>query len=734
MYLHTIKSYKKLLPLILIALILITAFFKKEYFLGGDDTHLYYIYPQLYLSNFSKNIIINTSVSSLNVYFPQTYIVPFNVLLLLLKAVFPFMNIQFFLFWVNILLGFYFFYKLVDLLLPLKNKFDILVKFIGSFFYVFSIFNFYSIFNHQLFAMYLLSLYPLSLYLFIKSLKESNVIYVVMAALAVSIFSVVLMSVPWLGAFLLVSFPIFIYLLIKYKKRFIAYGLIFVSLLFILNFYWIVHTIAALSGKSLNNPEMYLNTDIRQANVSGINTVSSINTIFFPFLGLYHYQIQRIFHWVTTSLFEGWYLKIAPLNLIFPLIIIIAGIIIRKTSKYFNIFLVSILVWILSLYFYTVNITPWGIDMFVFLNNHIPGFVMFRNMYDKFAPALAFSFALALTVCLLVLIDNVKKYRIKMAIITTTLLIIILNALPFFLGKFKLPIWTTPNTYSNINKFNRDYMEMTDYISKLGDNKLVLSLPLTTGNNFLIQDEYTDNFYYSGVSPLLIFSGRNDFSGLLSFGTFGRDVEKYIKNKDYEELEFLFQKMDIGYIVLNKNISEELVNSYHYNGGEFYNQQLNLVDEIAGKKIKDFGERYTLYEVKPEFESDYIFLNSSDNGYEKDNQAKLTYSKVNKGLFQIQVENVPQDLKLIFLEPYNSYWKLLDSNKKEIMADHELAFDYANAWDLGQYKGESDTFYIYFKPYSFYNYTNGISILAAICVISYLVGYLIKNRRKELSR
>jgi hypothetical protein len=156
-----------------------------------------------------------------------------------------------------------------------------------------------------------------------------------------------------------------------------------------------------------------------------------------------------------------------------------------------------------------------------------------------------------------------------------------------------------------------------------------------------------------------------------------------------------------------------------------------LMEELIGVKMMDFGERYTLYKINPKFDSEYIFVNRDDKNIDIDYNSNITYKKLSSGLFEVSLDNPSDNSYLIFLEPYNPYWMLLDENKREITGNHTVAFNYANAWDIGSFNTGSHTFYIYFYPYKYHHFAVAVSVVSFSFVIIYLF-YSLKHKRKKV--
>jgi hypothetical protein len=126
-------------------------------------------------------------------------------------------------------------------------------------------------------------------------------------------------------------------------------------------------------------------------------------TILYPLLNLYPRQIAFDFGWNLKNIYESFYDKTYFINF-FYLIIVFLGIFnFKKYMKIWErkIFIVLLIAFSISLYFFTINIGPL-LNLFILLGK-IPGFVMFRNPLDKFAIGYVLIYSLLSTYCLVIL-------------------------------------------------------------------------------------------------------------------------------------------------------------------------------------------------------------------------------------------------------------------------------------------------------------------------------------------
>jgi len=722
------------------------------YFVGGDDSKLYYLFPFEYFKNFTLSLVSDNQLGTVGNYFSEAYISLFSLLILGVKNLFFFLNTQFLMFGLNLSLGFLFFYLLLGIWIKNDNWYDFWAKILASLAYAFSIFSFYTLWSSQLFSLYLVSIFPISLYLFIRAIQDNRPSFIVFNALLLTIFSVLLFSIPWVAALIIAVIPLLTYIFWQNRKRFMIFSLVFIVLIALLNFYWFFHFFYASYNLDRGNSDILTKAasyDTRKANEYLIKAVSKNNQIVYPLLNLFHKNIQRDFGWPSYNIFLNWHLKLLPFNILFLLIVLLAGLFLKKTKrKYSQLYWLSLLSWLVVIFFFTVNIGGWGLNLFLWLNEHVPGFVMFRNMYDKFGPAMTFSFAFLLGVSLKIIFDQIQKRSINTIIIILLTSLIMLNAKPFIFGEYyKIPLWNTKNTFTPISDFNQDFYDLITYIKKIDTSSRFLWLPLNNANYILIQDKNLQNHYYVGVSPLQFLAKKMDFNGLLSFPpNISQRLLKNIFKQNFKEVGLFFQRMNVKYIIVSNNVTDEIKKSYlyaYYSRGDLYNaQDKNFKKTVLGRRIKDFGRRYSLYEINNDFKNEKIYLTDNLNVIPHD-FSKVRYEKLASYKYEIKIKNLRDEEYLVFLDPYQKQWNLYFSmkNKPLLTGSHKVVFDYANGWLIDPEKIKKDLpeeYYhlnpdrsidlvltLYFKPYDYFYTGILVSSITGICLILYLIYELV---------
>jgi hypothetical protein len=722
---------------------------------GGDDGRLYYLYPLEYLTNFANTIISNNSLGALGQYFPQMYIFGFVGILSGINILtFNVINIQSISLGLVLSGGFLGLYKLIGIWVSSIKLEDIGVKVLGSLLYVFSTFSFITVWNSLLFAVYLVLIMPWVFYFILKSIQTDRVIYIVWASLILSIFSICILSIAWFIAIIITIIPILILQVIYKPKITIKMGAIFIGLLILLNAYWGFHLINSIVTKNNDSGELSstVNSDgFKEQNSKTIKAVSDNNELIYPLFNLFHYNIQKDFNWRTLSIYENWHIKTFYFQGVLILIVML-GFIVKKSNETKSLISIRNTVftsWIVVLWLFTVNIGNWGTNLFLFFNQYIPGFTLFRNMFDKFALALAFIYALLVAISLAILYkSSIKRYLVN-SLAILAIIVTIINAAPFIKGDYyRNSIWTTENIYPRLNSFNDDFLSLTNYIKDIDTNgERFLWTPLNKAGYVITQDKDISNYYYAGISPIQVLSKQQDYAGTMSFGKFDADIQLYLKEGRSAELVKLFQQMNVAYIIVNNDIPLELQESYLYSiryKGDLYDQQNNkeYLDLLLGEKIKDFGDKYSLYRINPSYLSEKIIVNNTSDKFISDKNTDFQRKSASE--YKININNI-EDIHyyVSFLDPFQSGWELIEVNTKYKIKQHKQILGYANQWKITgediknitqnqDYKGSLE-FKLYFKPATYQQILYGITTITGIGCLSYLVYDGFRRRKNKNS-
>lgn len=645
----------KLLNITTVILLIILPYvlFQGKLYIGGDDTRLFYAYPFEFFRNVSFFSWYNVSSVGLNV--ANQYLTPFltvwSFLLFLVKSR---VILSYFAFSLPLILGIIFFQKFVKELLNLENRYN-LQLFIGSLFYVLSpilIINQLFIF---LTAMWLMGLIPLMCFLFLRYLKTSSFLYIYIALFVSFIFSFTLLTIPWIGGFLLPIFGGLLVLAFLSKRKEVFYFLkklgIFTTWIVFSQAFWLIGFLEPFIFVDRNS---LANKFVSKGFLDTFDpTILSTATgnIFYPLLNIFHRQIPFDFGWQLKYVFLNFYDKTFIINILYIIILFLGIFNFRKILKSKNqkIFIFLFVSFLISLYCFTVNIGPLK-DLFLVFK-YIPGFVMFRNFFDKFAIGFVFIYAVLFSMCLIILEKRYKKLSLLLSF--PLLLLIVFNFLTVK-DTVDSPLWTTNSTYKNIT-IPEEYLETMSYIkSRVSPTNTILSIPFGSSVYTVIKDK-NSNSVYVGTSPVKIFSGVNDISGHLSFN-FTKEadtIDKIIIDEKYDEFKNIMYTHNINYVLVTKNIPEEVKKAWIFDSNMLQKQNQFFVNSIVDKKIytSRLGN-YDLYSVKKP-----NTLLSSDNLY---------FEKINNTKYKLFIKNLKSSQVLTFNDTFNNDWKLFLRSNPDI--------------------------------------------------------------------
>lgn len=743
--------------------------FQGKFYIGGDDTRLYYYYPIEYFKN--TNFFSWHQFSSIGWNTPTQSFLPFVLMWAILANVIKSHIILGYLaFSLPLVLGFVFFQKLINVLLNKNTERHSVESFLGAIFYIFSPIVVYD----QLFIFlnnaWLLALVPIICYYFLSYLQNSNFSNIFKAICWTTFLSLVVLGAPWILGFVL---PIFLSLLVSsvlFRRKeilvFLKKSIVFFGCILISQSFWLIAFFMTFINVSSNSYAGKIFSKEALESFSSVVLSTATGNIIYPLLNLFHRQVAFDFGWDLKNTFLTFYDKTYFLNGIF-LIVLFLGIL--NFKKYTNtkekkMFIVLLSSFVLSLYFFTINIGPLR-DIFI-LFGKIPGFLMFRYFSDKFAFGYAVIYSILLTYCLVILrrkFDNSNKLFLIRIIFFC---VILLNLVPIK-QILSAPLWETKSTYRNII-IPSEYLEfMKGIADRVTKTNNILSIPFGSASNTVIKEENSNNAY-AGISPVIIFSGINDISGHLSFNfTKGAGVvDGLIINRKYDELNKLLYNYNINYVFLTKNVPEEIKSSYLFDPNLVSKQDNEFMSAITDTKILISKKgNYELYTTKKQ----NVLLQSEN----------LYFQRINRAKYKLLIKNIKKSQDLSFNDSFHDGWRLylLESSsnfpctdginhkehltveckenfsrfedeelmylwKKPVFDDnHKLQNGFANKWaidpdfikknfDKRYYKINSDgsldiKLVMYFKPQSYFY----LGVLISLVVDGTCLLYLIKKRK-----
>lgn len=447
---------------ILCLLILPYLLFDGKLYIGGDDTRLFYSYPLDFLRNVTYFSWVNNS--SIGINGPSQYLAPFLVVTSVIAFILQNeVMLNYLALSLPLILGFLFFQKVIRELFKVskKNNEELIV---GGLFYVLSpilVINQMFVF---LISIWLIGLIPIICYYFVKYLRTSSFKYIFITSIWCLVFSFALYAIPWLLGFIL---PIILGLMVvapffamKEIIYFAKHSIKFFGFIVLSQAFWLTGFVSTYLNLGQDSfASKFLSQGFIDTYTPTVVSTAT-GTVMYPLLNLFHRQIPFDFGWKLKNVFEMFYDRILILNIFYVLIFAVGIFSFKKalSKGHRRIFLMLLVAFAFSLYFFTVNIGPLKHLFIAF--KHIPGFIMFRNFYDKFAPGYVIIYASLCTISLILVTRKFEKYR--SLVLTSFLILIFINFIPVR-DTVNSPLWTTESIYKTII-IPQEYQQTMDYI------------------------------------------------------------------------------------------------------------------------------------------------------------------------------------------------------------------------------------------------------------------------------
>jgi len=564
--------------------------------LEGDDSRLYYFFPDYWL----KHIVNSswTSFSSLPSLNTQYHWAPLLFVLWALQLIgLPDFFIQNLFFSAIFLIGFYFFQRFF-LELHEHSSHSQTASAIGAAMFVFSPILLITPVRAYLGAVWLIPLLPTCAFLLLRYVKTKDRKYCILFALVLAVGSLAVNAVPWLLGVLLpliISGLIVRVALYRSANNLALFSLLLrsVFLAILLQAFWMVPFFeSVLSGNNSLGSQVF-DKEFAQSFARDVNATSQGNTIIYPLLNLFHYQIQVNFNWPSLGAYESWYRHFFALDLIFPLILVTGLLLHRHKKSHFSFFL--LIAFFISLFFFTVKI---GFLEQVFLKfGSIPGAVMFRNFYDKFALGYALIYSALLTE-IIISLHSQKKVFWSNLIMGLLLFTVFINTKPFLTGEI-IVRGHGDTQYGKLLSIPQEYISFMETVGNtLPPSSNILSIPYGSSAYTAIVAADGLNIY-SGKSPVKLFSGVNDVSGSLSFPQeISRLFSTLIQQRDYVRLLHMLDIFNINYIITTENIPSDFLTTSTYDSKDISKQDIVFRSSMFGELLLTSSHNnYKLYKV-----------------------------------------------------------------------------------------------------------------------------------------
>ncbi len=619
--------------------------FDGRLFLGGDDTRFYYYYPSALLKSLS--LFSWNNISSLPLYIPNHQYIP----LLLVSTFFDnLLNSKIILsyssFSAVLILGFIYFQKLVR---EIIGK-EYLISIVGAVFYIFSPIIAASHLAYFLSPVWLVCLVPIIFYYYLCFLHRGEIQDVFKVVLWCIFLSLAFYAVVWIAGLLLPLFSAFIIFLIFVKnplKNRVRKTSVFIFSIFASQLFWLFPFVMSL--RNVGDGGLGVRPVSKEIVDSFAPTVLSIasGNIINPLLTFYHRQILFDFDGQLKNVFLNYYDYVLPLSLVFVVVLFIGLAKYKQVLKMDekNKFIFFFIAFLAALYFFTINV---GVlkNIFLFLGN-IPGFSVFRNFIDKFSLGYIFIYAIFLTQCLFVI---KRFFRFYLIFLVLVILVVIVNFIPIK-QVVNRPVWRTNNIYQTVH-FPKEYLDFAKETgSKLPKTENVIGFPQNIASYAIITEENGENAYV-GTSPFKFLTGVNDLSGTASYpSNISNLVVESIRKRDYERLLNLLEQVNVGYVMVTRNIPDEVKKSYLFDHEYLEFQDDELIRSISDRElVRSESGKYIIYKLK---NSPKVI----------DSTGEVSFEKINSVKYKVKIKNLDKQESLFFYETFNSGWKIFPGDK-----------------------------------------------------------------------
>lgn len=678
-------------------------------FLGGDDTRLYYVFPNEFLNTLA--LYSWNNISSLPYHIPNHYWLPFLFTFSVIGAVVSSKTLIFYFAFSSVLiLGFIYFQKFIYELIGKKYE----IGFVSSLIYILSPITLVTL-SFFLSPVWLISLIPIVFYYYLRYVKHGQIKDLVKIVVWSIFFSFVYFSISWILAIAVSFLPSLLLIpflgvdsLFLKVKRTIIFGFFIASS----QLFWIIPFFSSIyyGGQSSLREKVESN----EFAISFANTILSTATgnIVYPLLMHYQRRIAFDYDWQLKNVFVNYYDFVLPFSAIFILVLLFGLVMYRKnldsTRKKFFVFF--LLAFIIVLYFSTVNI-GFLKNLFLVFGN-VPGFAILRNFTDKFSLAYIFIFSTFLALCFLVIKKNIRYYSFALILV---LIVVIINVLPIK-RIIAAPLWKTDNLFTTLN-FPKEYLSFTNEARRtLPSTSNVIAFPQNIASYSIITEENGTNSYV-GTSPFKFLTGINDLSGSGSYpNEISKNIENLVTNKRYSDLLSLLEKLNVGYVMVTNNIPDEALNSYLFDSQYLQNQNEQLIQEITEEEIiRSTKGNYLIYKLN---NNATLFTSS----------AKIKFQKLSPVEYEILLSNLNIEDELYFKETYHLGWKLFSGDGEVFKNSHSPDDMYGNKW-LIESEEEELKLKLYFTPQNHYNI--GVAVTVLLLSIGFVLLFITRKNEKN---
>jgi len=780
-FISHLKKYinKNLVKIITLSLFVLPFFWfmPGEIDLGGDSGRLYIYDPLKYLTSITLFPI--KTMNGFDYYQPKYLYIPYVGMLLLFKTIL--FNSAYllnnFLNGVVLSLGFLFTFKFFKEFGLFRNlKWD---KFTLSFCSLFFILSPMTIYDFQRANFHTTSIfvYPLIFYLFLRYMNTQKLNYIIISVLITLPFSpnFGVPTIPWLFSFLPFMFFLFlVYAISNSKSKILIKGsFVWIILFLLVNFFHLYPLAYGFVSKSSEIHRIVFDDSASNAGLKYFRVIQPEIKSIYSFLNQPQYRLIGPSGNTTKVFMKYFGIIVLPLFLIYPLILI-AGLLVRRfeENKEKYLYYVVWLNFLWALVLSTASLGKGAVVLYEKLFLKVPGFLMFRHFYGKFAMVYTFFYAFLLYFSLSYVIQYllvIKKEEYIKKLLSTLFILVIFSGIPLLFGQIVNSGVPGSDVFSGkvpvSMKMDSNFTAYINEISDLEGDSRVVSFPLSMETYQVFQGK--GGGVYLGPSVIAVLSGKSDFAGFYSMhnqeltNTFFR---LFLQDDPSKILRFL-GFMNIEYISYNSD--DYIYKHFSYTPfGDFkklfptQGSIEKLINILDGKLVFEKGF-YKLYKLEKYFlphiylPKKILFSNETltdfyrntnfenlpkeiavffgDNSFSEIlTPPEIVFKKISPVKYKVELKNIQEPFVLVLSEPYNIGWNIYLTDKNEFLySRHQMVNGYANSWyitpkDLNNQE-EAELILEYTEYRKFYV---GV-IVSSISLMMCLVYLVIERVRRE---
>ncbi len=521
------------------------------------------------------------------------YAFPYLAFFILIKSIgFNFIVAQRLWFFSIFTLGFFIFYYFINEFSGDEDNY--FHKLIASFLYTINPFTLMMFSTSNLLIVYFsLPLFFIQMYKYYKDLKLKNL-------LILDIMSIFLIYVgtnpPNYAAFIIFTILIFIIIIIKKYNRIIRIVrdiFIFYLIFILINIFWILSYIVSINKNSIESIA-------KGEDWFWTSNLSSILNIF-RFQGLWAFESEAFSskYFVYQNYYE---LNIVIIMGFIILFISLFSLLKKENRSKVILFLFFLL---FGIFFAKGVHSPLaGINSWLVLN--FPFFWLFREPWPKFMPIVIFSSSCLFYFGIIQISKNIKRKSIESIFLFFLLLILIVNALPFFRMEENIgDRGDLPGASIEIPQY---WFESGSYINEIPDIGKILLLPQPPF--YQMHYNWWGDGYY-GTDPTSFFIFRPLISTAPGGGyvksQYGNKIiemfyENYLNNKDFNSKNYL-SLMNTMYILHRKDLDWT-----HMGTGGTLEEPKKVKGLIKDNNIASLNKTFGYFDLD-KIKTDQYFLN-----------------------------------------------------------------------------------------------------------------------------